>query len=247
MHIVIDNILINLEILKNANASKYLVILHGWQRSLKEWKPIARKMPKYNILLVDLPGFGFSSPPPKPFDNYDYARIIIKLLRKLKIRKYVLLGHSSGGRVAAIISVLKPRDAAKLILVSSAGLIDTRFKNSALKKIGGLSPILNILPSAIAEKIKNAFGSSDYRASKNLKKTFIKVVNQDLTSVFSKISAQTLIIWGEQDKVLPVNQAKILKNLVQKSKLRIVWGTGHNPHLENSEEFIKILEEENIL
>ena len=155
MNLVIDNILINLELIKNTNASKYIVILHGWQRSLKEWEPVAKKMFKYNIVLVDLPGFGFSSPPPKPFDNYDYAHIIINLLKKIKIRKYTLLGHSFGGRIAAIISVLKPRDVTGLILVSSAGLIDNRLRNRTLKKIGIISPILNTLPPNISEKIKN--------------------------------------------------------------------------------------------
>ena len=64
-----------------------------------------------------------------------------------------------------------------------------------------------------------------------------------LSKELSEIKCPTLIIWGEKDLVLPISQAKAIKNIVKGSILRVVWGADHWPHLSRSREFLEVLDE----
>ncbi|MGA2967652.1 MAG: alpha/beta hydrolase, partial [Candidatus Levyibacteriota bacterium] len=105
------------------------------------------------------------------------------------------------------------------------------------------SPILVLLPRSPKNKISNLIGSEDYKSSGEMRKIFIRIVNQDLRALLSRIAVPTYIIWGDKDNVLPVSQTKIFKQEIKDSKVRIVWGAGHNPHLEKPKQFIAILKD----
>ena len=82
-----------------------LVLLHGWGQNIEMMEPIAKPYKNhFNILIIDLPGFGKSSEPPFPWTIYDYVECIHKLVDELKIRKVILIGHSFGGRLSLIYS-----------------------------------------------------------------------------------------------------------------------------------------------
>ena len=104
-------------------------------------------------------------------------------------------------------------------------------------------PVFLLLPIFIKHRIGNLIGSADYKTSGELRKIFVKTVNQDLRALLPKIAARTVIIWGDKDRSLPVSQTKIFKKEIKDSKVRIVWGAGHNPHLEKTEQFLSILKE----
>ena len=105
------------------------------------------------------------------------------------------------------------------------------------------SPLLVILPTFIRNKIRNLVGSQDYKTAGQMRKILIKITNQNLESFLPKIKVPTFIIWGDKDKVLPVSQAKIFKEGIKNSKVRIVWGAKHDPHIQKAEQFISILKE----
>jgi pimeloyl-ACP methyl ester carboxylesterase len=138
------------------------------------------------------------------------------------------MGHSFGGRVAILLN------AKRLILVDAAGL---EFKMLKAKIFGLAADYLRWIP----QNIKNMFGSPDYKSSGPMRKIFVKVVNQDLSKEMSEIRCPTLIIWGEKDLVLPISQAKIIKETVGGAILRVVWGADHWPHLSKQKEFLEIL------
>jgi pimeloyl-ACP methyl ester carboxylesterase len=237
MQTVIDSILINYEILgaKNKNV---ILILHGWQNSLKNWENVAKNLSKNHlVILMDMPGFGNSSMPKnRVFDTYDYAEIVNKFIDKFELEKLTLIGHSFGGKTSVIAASNNPK-IKKLILVDSSGIKEYSFMVSS--KIFLSKLFKNILPQTVLKYLS----SDDYKNAGNLLDTFKKIVGQDISEDAKKIKMPALIIWGENDKDVPISSAKKFKNLIQNSSLRIVWKAGHHPHLDRPEKFLEIVEE----
>ena len=123
----------------------------------------------------------------------------------------------------------------QLLLVDAAGI---EKKNLWLK----LKVIVaKVLKPIIPQSIVRRFLRGDYAESGEMKEIFKKVVSQDLVNLLPKIKIPTTIIWGEFDRILPISHAKILHSKIKNSKLRIVWGAAHDPHLEKREQFLEIL------
>jgi pimeloyl-ACP methyl ester carboxylesterase len=244
MQIVVDNILLNYKILGN-NKNKTILVLHGWGRNIDEWLQTGKVLSrKYKVILLDLPGFGGSSSIPKsPFDIYDYANLVGKFINELKIKKFALLGHSFGGKISIIVAS-KNESVQKLFLIDPSGL---KNMNWTIKFKKSLLNIFNTVLFFLPKRIKDIFvlfvQSKDYREAGILKESFKEIVNQHVYSEAKKIKTPTIIIWGEYDREVPIKMAKELNNLIPKSLVRIVWGSGHSPHLEKTKNFYKILQE----
>ncbi len=241
MQTIIDNILINYELF-GAENKRTILILHGWKNSLKNWENIAISLAKENkVVIIDLPGFGNSSLPIKrPFDTYDYAELVNKLVEKLDLKNVILAGHSFGGKISVIVAS-NNTNIRKLVLIDISGINEKSSMLSVKKYLFKLGKIF--LPKNIAEKLSKSLSSDDYKSAGNLRESFKKIITQDISQEASLIKIPTLIIWGEKDSEVPLSSARILKNLIKNSTLRIVWNTNHHPHLEKPEKFLEILKE----
>ncbi len=249
MQIVVNNSLTSYNELGDKN-NPFLLILPGWRRTSTEWLSIAKKFErKYRVFILDFPGFGATPQPAQDWDTYDFADFTKAFLEKLGIGKCTLLGHSFGGRVGIILASShfgKDQNLIqKLILVDSAGYEkknwQTKVKLFIIKKI--LKPIKLLFKGKFHENVIRLMGSPDYKSAGQMKPIFIKIVNQDLSHLMPRIKCPTVIIWGENDDILSIRRAKIMKKLIPNSLLRVVWGAGHNPHLEKPEQFMQILNE----
>ena len=97
---LIEDIQINY-VLKDYGHDNWAVLLHWWGQNIKMMEPLCVGLEdNCNILIIDLPGFGLSSEPKNPLTIDDYANILNKLIKKLNIKVYILIGHSCGGRVS---------------------------------------------------------------------------------------------------------------------------------------------------
>jgi len=244
MQVVVDKMVVNYEFLKKVGSAKYLVILPGWMRTSGEWQNIAQEFSNdYNVVVLDFPGFGITPKATANLDTYDYANFTEKFLTKLGIRKCILLGHSFGGRVATVLAA-KTSLADKLVLVDSAGL-DTKNLWITTKQapVDLIKPILPLIPGKVALKLRALLGSQDYKSAGSMRNTLIKVVNQNLRYLLKQIHVPVFVIWGDKDNQLGVDETKIYKEEIPSSVVRIVWGSGHSPHLEKAEKFTEILKE----
>lgn len=242
MQLVVEEILTNYQVL--GKGKKVLLVLPGWKRPASEWIAVSKNLSdEYKIILLDLPGFGVSALPKSTFGVYEYADFVKKFLEKLKIEKCTVIGHSFGGRLGIVLAA-EGKMVDKLILVDSGGIEQKSFYT---KLVGILRvffyPILAILPISTKTRISNMIGSVDYKDSGEMRKIFVKIVNQDLTVLLPKIKVPTVIIWGDRDNQLPVSETKIFKKEISGAKARIVWGAGHDPHLQKPEQLINILKE----
>lgn len=240
MQKVVGGILSNYEIFGEKNKLD-LVILHGWGATSREWRRVAMELAKkYRVVVPDLPGFGGTTVPSVAWGVHEYAEWVEGLLEKVGIKKCVVLGHSFGGRLGIILASRNQRLVTRLILVDAAGI---EWKSVKAHVFALLSPWVRWVP----QKIKNVFGSVDYKNAGEMRQIFVRVVNEDLKYLFDAVQCSTLVVWGEKDMVLPVTQAKLIQRGIKGSILRIVWGANHWPHLTHPQEFMDILREEGVL
>jgi len=165
--------------------------------------------------------------------------MIIKFMEYKKIKKPIIIGHSFGGRIIITLTGYFNIELDKIILISSAGIkpkktILQKLKQrlyKMLKKISILFP--KKYRNKYLKKLINIFGSSDYKVlAPLLQRTFIKIVNEDLTKYLSNIKEETLIIWGENDNSTPINDAYKINKLIKNSGLVKIKNTGHFCYLE---------------
>ena len=218
-----------------------LLILHGWGENLRTFDPVTTVLSRnFQLILIDLPGFGQSSVLPHPFTLDDYALTVEKFLAALEISEVFLLGHSFGGAIAVKLAIFSNK-VRRLILEDSSGI---RNKSLSIKfKIYIYKTLKLILSEKYREKLRRILGSSDYHSAGVLRSTLVKVVSEDLQYVVSKIAIPTLLIWGRNDKETPIAQAQIMKNEIKNSTLHIIDGVGHFPHLEKPAEFTNVVNE----
>lgn len=222
---------------------KDLVFLHGWKQNVSNFWPIIDLLKKdFKLWLIDLPGFGRSDMPQKPLSIGDYAKIVADFISENHIKNPILLGHSLGGNVAIKLAGNYPNLISKLILEDSSGIRPKQsLKNIPLllvaKLIKFLIPNIFNFKEKLRAKFYTAIGS-DYLGADKLRDTFVKIVNEDMSTDARKITVPTLIIWGEKDLSVPLERGRKLYHLIKNSKLEVIESAGHFPHLENPSRFI---------
>ena len=218
---------------------KDVVLLHGWGQNISMMDLIGKKLEsECYITNIDLPGFGDSEEPKEAFTIYDYANIVKEVLKELKIKDPIMVGHSLGGSVSIVYSSENNID--RLVLLGSPfkrkdrrNSLKSRFFKF-LKKI----PILNKLE----EFGKQLFGSSDYkRASKIMRDTLVNIVNEDISDNLYKIEKPTLLIWGSNDMAANIEDAKEAENKMKDAALIEYEGCGHYAYLEKLDQTVEVI------
>ena len=88
------------------------------------------------------------------------------------------------------------------------------------------------------EKLRQKYGSRDYAAlDEEMRKTFIKVISQDLSDLYGRFHASTLLIWGDEDTETPLWMAKEMEERIPDAGLVILEGGTHFAYLEQLQRF----------
>jgi len=204
---------------------KTVLLLHGFGASSKTVDCLFYflKNRGYDVISIDFPGFGQSNEPFGVWSIYDYADCVDAFIQYLSLKNVIVVGHSFGGRVGIILASNNKLDA--LILIDSAGV----------KPIRTLKYYLKVAIYKARKRLKlstKRSGSEDYRSlSINMRATFVRVVNEHLDKLLSKITVPTLVLWGKQDKDTPVYMAKKINKCIKNSVLYIMNG-GHYSYLD---------------
>ncbi len=251
--IYIDGLKINYKV---AGSGPCILILHGWESSSDRWQKVGEFLVQNNFLVIipDLPGFGKSSPPPIPWTVSDYLELVVRFVEKLYAKNdisghFFLLGHSFGGRIAIKFGAVYPKKISGLILCSAGGIISKKsarvkffYFSAKVGKIFFSLPVLRRIQNFVRKILYRLSDARDYlRASPLMKETMKKIISENLIPYLSKIKISTLIIWGTKDKILPLGDARIIKEKIQNSTLEIIPNIGHAPNLEAPEMLSKIV------
>ena len=227
---------------KYGNKDKNILILPGWGDNRITFRYLIDVLKEYyTIYILDYPGFGNSSFPNRDLEISDYSDLIYNFIISNNIDCPTIIAHSFGGRIVIDLFKRFKLNINGLILMDIAGIkpkksIFQRIKlrlYKILKKIGFFLP--NKIKNKYLNKLIKIFGSSDYsRLDPNLRKTFINIVNFDQKDDIKYIDKDTLIIWGELDKDVPLKDGYFINKNIKDSGIVVIPGSGHFPYLDKA-------------
>lgn len=206
---------------------------HGWGQSHKAFLPWAERFKAFGKhVLLDFAGHGASPIPPTAWGTEDYADEAAKLIKAREDGKPVIwVGHSFGCRVGLQLAARHPELIAGLCLIAGAGL---KRKRSLWQRLyfGGRIKLFKLLKKLIPlglsqDWLYTKFGSPDYKNAGEMRKIFVKVVNEDLSEVAQKIQCPVTLIYGSDDQETPPEIGERLHKLIKNSKLIVLDGFDH--------------------
>jgi pimeloyl-ACP methyl ester carboxylesterase len=236
-----------------------LVLIHGTSSSLHTWDSLVSIMlassnNKRRIIRFDLPAFGITGPNPENYYAGDYyVRFVDSFLKAMHINNCSLAGNSLGGAIAWQYTVAHPEKIAKLILIDAAGYPMKNEKGSLGFKLAS-TPVINNLLLVITPKflVRKSLETVFYDNSlisdaivTRYHEMLLREGNRAATlSIFKNrtaysyepiktIKQPTLILWGEQDHLIAVENAYLFQKDIKGSILTVYKNIGHTPMEEN--------------
>jgi len=216
---------------KIAGEGPALLILHGWGSRSDRWKKVGELLSSKgcSVVILDLPGFGKSEAPRSPWGIEDYRVFVEEFVDVLGLQKFSLLGHSFGGGLALAYTVKHPERVKKLLLVAAAIKRATSLRKSIFKVAAKVAKAFSFLPFYFLFRkavYRYIIRKSDYPyQTEVMKDTYLKVIEQDLSPFLSEVMIPTVILWGEKDDVVPIQNAYFIKEHIKNSQL-VVFSEG---------------------
>jgi pimeloyl-ACP methyl ester carboxylesterase len=230
-----------------------IVILHGWGLSQERFAPLSAELRKrgFHVVAPDMPGFGTSKPPDRPYQLIDYVMFVHEFLKKERVKSPVFIGHSFGGRVALLYQKTYPADVHALVLTGTPGFTPLPKRKLmlfiALAKIFNVVfsvPPLHLLKDYARRWYYYVVGARDFfRAEGHMRETFKIIVRTDLVPSMEAVSVPTLLLWGEFDIIVPVSIAQHMEHLIPTAKLIIIPEADHGLPFKQPEVFAKYTEQ----
>lgn len=227
-----------------------LLMFHGWGASNETFKPVIEAIEdRYRVIAPDLPGFGKTGEPDRPWTAGDYAEFIQSFIDGLGLsgRSFSACGHSHGGRALIKWASLYQTGLTRLILIDCAGLKPKHgpgwyakvYGYKAGKKLLG-APVAGRLLKPLARRMTENAGSADYRrASPLMRRTMVLQLEEDLSSCLPLIRVPTLLFWGEQDQDTPLEMGRRMEKAIPDAGLVILSPAGHYSYLDQFPAFIR--------
>jgi pimeloyl-ACP methyl ester carboxylesterase len=220
-----------------------VLLLHGWGGTIESFTPVLDDLHRsYTVAVFDLPGFGRSGVPPATWGSADYARLTLRLMECLQLDRPHVIGHSFGGQVSIQLAASAPERVGKLVLIGSAGVrtppaLATRLKRTAARLGRWLAAYGGWGGERLRAAIYRLVQSQDYANAGPLRPTLVRVINEDLTPLLPLIQAPTLLVWGAQDRDVPVAAAQVMERLIPRAQLRVFEHAGHFAYLDQFDRF----------
>lgn len=233
MKIVVGEQLINYA---DDGEGSVILMLHGWGAHLGNFDMMVRQLnKKHRVIRLDFPGFGGSPQPTYDWTISDYATFVAAFLKKIGVEDvYSLIAHSFGGRVTVRAIENEHINPRYVVLIGSGGIKhSSSIRQQAFKLVAKSGkqitrlPGMNRLHSNLRSKLYQSAGASDYIDAGDMKQIFLYAINEDLRESAAKITAPTLLIWGENDVDSPLADAKIFHEKIKNSKLIVIEDAGH--------------------
>ena len=238
----------------SGSGNRKLLLLHGWGCDGSLMQPVADRLKdQFQILIPDFPGHGKSGRPPEPWGVPEYAGCLRSLLRENGFQPCDVIAHSFGCRVAAWLAAEEPNLFHKIVFTGAAGIrpkpsAEAQKRSARYKKLKGICdkignvPLIGIAAGKWEDQLRKKYGSRDYNAlDEEMRKTFVKVINQDLTDLYSKFGASTLLIWGTADTETPLWMGQEMERLIPDAGLVTLEGGSHFAYLEQIGLFVTIV------
>jgi pimeloyl-ACP methyl ester carboxylesterase len=226
----------------------------------------------HRVVAMDLPGFGSSPMPREPITIENYGRTLDALMERLDIFAAPVVGNSLGGFAAGELAIKFPPRVERLVLVSAAGLatkylgVSTElFRRRSYMTFARVLNLYAGIPEARAEtlvrrprlrrRVLEVVASYPERLSGPMALELMRgsgkpaaadatdaIMSYDYRGRVAEIACPTLIVWGRDDRVVPVSSAEEYHRLIDDSRVVVFDDTGHVPMVERPARFNAVLE-----
>jgi len=240
-----------------------ILFIHGVGSDLSQWDKNYPELAKGNrVLGIDLPGFGKSDKPIIDYSLDFYCDVIETLLAKRDIEEVTLVGHSFGGHLALYFSLHRQERVKALVIVDAAGIQEfTPDQKKFILTQYDIERLARVTPQELRFGLQLGFvkwedryeetvqqrialsQSSEYRKyAFAVNKCVVAMLDTNVKGELENVTVPTLIVWGADDVLVPVNVAHEAHNLIEGSELIIIRECGHFPMIEKSSEFNEAVE-----
>lgn len=247
-----------------------IILVHGINSNVTFWQENVFALAKtHRVIAVDLIGFGDTDKPQINYNVAMLAQFLYDFLQSLQLKRYYLIGHSLGSAVSLQFVILFPGLVEKLVLISPVGFthkLPWVLRLVALPFVDKL--LLHINEKLIAKAIylyvydksciTEEFLQNNYRIAQlpGAQKVLVGLLRQNidihgikknmvktLTANLPKLTMPILVIWGKNDKLLLVENARAALQLMPQARLELFDRCGHVPQLEYSERFNQLVKD----
>lgn len=235
--------------LRRGGSGAPLLFLHGANGAPAILPFMEKLAQRFDVLVPEHPGFGLSDEPEWLDDIHDLAYFYLDFLQRLGLENVTLVGNSLGGWIAMEIAVRNSARIKSLVLVSPAGfrapgvqpadtflmsqedLARQLFHDQNIAQARLAEPVT---PESIDLSLKNRHAAARLAWEPRFH-------DPHLAKWLHRIEVPVQIVWGEEDRILPLAFADELKRLLPKAQLHVIRDAGHLPHVEKAEEFCDLV------
>ncbi len=243
---------------ESGESPKHVLLIHGLGGSAESWKNNIDVLGRYfHVFAPDMIGFGHSDKPKMRYTVKAFTNFLNDFLHAIGIEKTNVVGSSMGGQIAAEFAIAYPNKVEKLVLISPAGIPPKSFKGTKelktyvrmfdAKDLEGVRKAVTSVDSdrsAITDEyVKSVY---QYTMMDGAKQAFISSLKESasaprLVNRLNAIRAKTLVIWGKEDRLIPVKYCEPFITKMENCKLLLIEKCGHRPHAEKPDLFNKVV------
>lgn len=241
-----------------------IVLIHGIMSSLHTWDGWVKELEKqYRVITLDVPGFGLTGAPPATeyeFSEETLMKIFAQFIDALELKRFSIAGNSLGGFMAATYAAHYPHRVERLILLDPIAYPQKTPWIFNVATLPGISTLGRLVtpPLLVTLNVRDVYGDPSRMTNEHLHRyihmaqrpgaksvymdTMILLKNRSATGAdipFGNIQAPTLLMWGEQDRWVPVELTERWKQDVPNIKVIIYPGVGHVPMEEIPEQTVQ--------
>lgn len=250
--------MINYEI-KEGMVPENVFFIHGNLASNRWWYPAEEVWQKQSkgknysgaLIYGEFRGCGKSTPPKdlSEVSMHIFADDFISVIKKLNRGPVHLVGHSTGGLIAALMMAKEPSLFKKAVLLDPVGAQGVTFDRSMIAAFEAMKQDKNLTATVIGSTIHNNNPDTDFFRQVVVEDAFhgVKAVGHwvlealdglDVRNEIKTVKNEVLVLHGEHDALLPVADSKAIASLMQKGQFQTFEGQGHCANVEAPEKFV---------
>ena len=242
-----------------------VLLIHGIGSYIENWLPGFESLAaRYHVYAVDLPGHGRTDKSLNtPCEIADLAHFVNEFMRALNIKRAHVVGHSLGGAISTRLALLFPALIDKMVLVASAGLgregtmmlriptlpmVGERLTRPSRASTADFAKFLVHDPAVLTPELLDL--AYQMASQPGAQQAFLKTLRANAnffgqaksmygpnTAGLGSIRHPVFVIWGRQDRVLPVSHAEVAGKGIPNVRVQVLDNCGHLPMIERAQDF----------
>ena len=232
--------------LRRGGRGEPLLFLHGANGAPVVLPFMEKLAQRFDVLIPEHPGYGKSDEPEWLENIHDIAYFYLDFLKQLNLKNVTVVGSSMGGWIAMEMAVRDTSRLKSLVLSSPAGIAAPGVRAADIFLMAPEEMVRNLFvdqklaearlaqPEDIDISLKNRHTTARLAWEPRLHDPY-------LPKWLHRIDVPVKIVWGRQDRILPVAFADVYRKLLPKADISIIENCGHLPHAEKPDEFVEII------